>query len=747
MESRLAVKIKSHLSPIVLALALSAAGAVLVGPAVRAQMSARPITAANFAYHAPRGFGDRNNSWAHSMVWWNQHLYVGTGRQYACTNLYAIWQFVGGVIGLNVANTFFPYPPPDPDTSCPALGADLALQAEIWRWGPETRDWERVFQSPLELDNPGTGAPAPPLTGKKLPYEMSIRGMVPHAERDGTEALYAFGVNTTVMWDRSKLPPPRILRTTDGVNFVPIPQTPGTFLGDLPFNPDHSSFRSPVSYRGKLFVLSGPIFGQGSLIGSADPEKGDNAWFLASPPDLLFYETAVFNGWLYLGTFNPFSGGYSVVKTRAEGAPPYEFITVVPNGAFLRERPSKSVVSMNEYNGRLYVGTASQTELIRINADDTWDLVMGPPRPVPLPGGGVEWKYPLSGLDAGFGHSLNDHAWQMDDPYRQLYIGTYNAASASKDDPVNGPLLEHIMGAHLYRSPDGWYYSAITTNGFANLGDPHGGKFDYGIRSMATTPHGAFIGTVNDAYGLAILRAATRGSAAPDPPTRVEIEPTRSGDALLSWQAQAPPHAKYQIWRAEVHRIFVRDDINFENWNGPLIIGEIIAGSLKITGNKVPDTYIGPYQLIGTTQNPIFLDSTVEAGKRYMYYVVVETGQGVSDQSNLVAFPLLIPPVTFAQLQKEVDRWQVRRRFVDAVSGPTRLRQLVLDAQSLAAACQRGPAIKTLNAREASNYLLDPEATDAEILISKLARRLALFGELPWELSSSEFCTFSTTTP
>src|SRR6187200_3187727 len=139
MESRLAVKIKSHLSPIVLALALSAACAVLVGPAVRAQMSARPITAANFAYHAPRGFGDRNNSWAHSMVWWNQHLYVGTGRQYACTYLYAIWQFVGGVMGLNVANTFFPYPPPDPDTSCPALGADLALQAEIWRWGPETR--------------------------------------------------------------------------------------------------------------------------------------------------------------------------------------------------------------------------------------------------------------------------------------------------------------------------------------------------------------------------------------------------------------------------------------------------------------------------------------------------------------------------------------------------------------------------------------------------------------------------------
>jgi hypothetical protein len=56
------------------------------------------------------------------------------------------------------------------------------------------------------------------------------------------------------------------------------------------------------------------------------------------------------------------------------------------------------------------VGTATQTEIIRINPDDTWDLVVGPPRAMPLLNGGVEWKYPLSGLNAGFGHTLNDHA-------------------------------------------------------------------------------------------------------------------------------------------------------------------------------------------------------------------------------------------------------------------------------------------------------------------------------------------------
>ena len=288
---------------------------------------------------------------------------------------------------------WFPYPPTDPDLSCAPDGADLSLQAEIWRWQPVSELWQRVFQSPLALDNPGPGAPAPPRTGKKLPYEIAFRGLAAHVEPNGTEALYAFGVNSTVMWDRTKLPPPRILRSTDGSNFAPIPQTPGTFLGNLPFNPDHSSFRSPVSYQGKLFVLSGPIFGQGTLIGSADPAKGDNAWFLASPPGLLFYELAVFNGWLYLGGFDT-ATGYTVLKTRAQGTPPYQFITVVPGGAYLPDRPSKSVVSMHESFGRLYVGTATYTEIIRINPDDTWELVIGSPRLAPLPGGGVRVEVP-----------------------------------------------------------------------------------------------------------------------------------------------------------------------------------------------------------------------------------------------------------------------------------------------------------------------------------------------------------------
>jgi hypothetical protein len=725
MERTDGMRTRQHKRAVVLATAAITA-ILATGLRADAQPSARPITAANFEQAAPRGFGDRNNSWAQAMVWWRNHLYVGTGRQALCSSLYSVWQFIALTVSREFADTWFPYPPAHPDLSCAADGLDLELQAEIWRLTPGPGTWERVYQSPLELAHPGAGDLFPPVPGRKVPYDITFRGFSVHTDPDGTEALYAFGVNSTVMWDRTKLPPPRILRTTDGVNWQPVPQTPGTFLGDMPYNDDHSSFRSPVSFDGKLFVLSGPIFGQGSLIGSADPAKGDDAWFLAAPTEMVFYELAVFNGWLYAGTFNPV-GGYSVVKTRAEGPPPYQFVTVVPAGAYLPTRPSKSVVSMHEYHGRLHVGTATQTELIRINPDDTWDLVVGPPRAVPLPDGGVEWKYPVSGLDAGFGHTLNDHAWQMDDPYRFLYVGTYNASITWKHDPVYGPLLAHNMGAHLYRTQEGWYFSPITTNGFATFSDPLGGPFDYGIRTMATTPHGAFFGTVNDYYGLMIFQANTRGSNAPDPVDRVEIEPTTNGSALLSWPV-SPRAVTYEIWRAEIHDVLIRDELNFEAWSGE-------------TGNKIPDTYIGPYVLIGVTGDLFYIDATVEDGKRYMYYVVVKTKQGLgSDPSNLVTFPLLTPPVTFASLLREVDRIDQRGRVRDPLVRMTKVRTKIAMAQSAAAGCSIRDAIQLLKPRPAANDVLQPEATDLEVLMSKLERRLTLFTRLPQHLSSDEFC-------
>ncbi|MGH9894129.1 MAG: hypothetical protein ACREA0_19540, partial [bacterium] len=150
----------------------------------------------------------------------------------------------------------------------------------------------------------------------------------------------------------------------------------------------------------------------------------------------------------------------------------------------------------------------------------------------------------------------------------------------------------------------------------------------------------------------------------------------------------------------------------------------------------------GPYEQIAVSQNPVFTDSTVQPGERYMYYVVAEVREGeVSDSSNLVAFPLLTPAVTFAQLWHEVDRLDQRQRFRNPVTRLTALRQEIVDAQTFAVTCQISQAIKTLQPQAISGDVKQPEATDLEILIAKLVRRLQLFNQFPQNVSSDEFCT------
>ena len=134
------------------------------------------------------------------------------------------------------------------------------------------------------------------------------------------------------------------------------------------------------------------------------------------------------------------------------------------------------------------------------------------------------------------------------------------------------------MGAHLYRTPDDWYYSAVTTNAFANAADPYGGKFDYGFRTMASTPYGWFLGTANDYYGLPIFRANKRTSPLVASPGRFDIEARKGGGALLSWLA-AYRALSYKIYRAEILPIALRDDSSFE-------------GFLGLSPEKVPDTYV-----------------------------------------------------------------------------------------------------------------------------------------------------------
>jgi hypothetical protein len=113
-----------------------------------------------------QGFGDRHNSWAWSMVWWNDRLYVGTNRAWLCAERAAI----------NAAFPFFgrfpfvKYPPEDPDVACTTDPHHLPLRAEIWCWTPATDHWQRLYRAPQD-------APLPGQAGKFVARDVGYRSM------------------------------------------------------------------------------------------------------------------------------------------------------------------------------------------------------------------------------------------------------------------------------------------------------------------------------------------------------------------------------------------------------------------------------------------------------------------------------------------------------------------------------------------------------------------------------------------
>ena len=434
----------------------------------------QPVDDPTFELAAPQGFGDRQNSWAWSMQWWRGHLYVGTNRAWECASAASLHAF----------NPVYEYPPTDPDIACTDDPHDLPLRAEIWRWTPPNT-WTRVYQSP-EIPIPG-------VPGKFVGRDVGYRGMTIFQEADGTEALYVGSVTSTFLSYRT--PPPRILRSTDGITFEPVPQDPGTVLGDLPWN----SLRNPVTYNGRLYIQAGAVLGAGVLLEAADPRAGNDAFRVVSPPSMIVSAMEAYNGALYVGTRDS-RNGYAVFKTEATGPLPYVYQNVIEKGGYLPHLPDDEVLTMKVFRDHLYFGTdatgnflnpSTGAELLRVNPDDTWDVVVGDPRDTP-----TGRKTPLSGYTAGFGSAFSRHMWRLEVFEGNLYAGTFDSSTLFRNEP---DFPQSILGFELYRSSDGSHFDPITTTGFDD-------KFNFGVRTMAATPYGLFLGTANFYYGLKIYR-------------------------------------------------------------------------------------------------------------------------------------------------------------------------------------------------------------------------------------------------
>jgi len=729
----------------------------------------------NFSPISQPGFGDRQNSYSWSMAWFNGKLYVGTNRDWQCVENATIAYYFPIVIPLQAIFV-------NPLVPCPLDPADLDLRAEIWRYTPDTGAWDMIFQSDV--------LPNPKAPGKSVARDIGYRDMAVFTEPDGTQALYIVGC--TAREYTPGLPPPRILRMTlvndpvTGVHevFQPIPQDPGTFMANI----NAITFRATAVYNGRFYVTASPSeIGDGYILESATPWLGNNSFRQVTLTSLLVYELSVFNGFLYIGAGDQ-TNGYSVWKTNATGSPPYTLTPVVTGGAG-RGPVMTSVVSMHPYQGRLYVGSAGwfstllpSCELIRINPDDTWELVVGNPR---LTSAGL--VFPLSGLPDGFGNPFNAHIWRLNDYGGMLYAGTNDDSWGLMNTPL-APYFQSEFGFDLFASQDGVAWTRLTRNGF-------GDEFDFGVRCLVPTPLGLFLGSVDYVEGTIVMlgtqntaqsistaasalnasggavsalrrrrptvplarqgveagggeisgaKNASRGAAPgpraaptpagseagpsaprpPAPPARLQVE-TFGKAAVLSWEPE-PGAVQYRIYRSAYRRADLGFLLGIGRQPGP-------EDEVPQDGVAAPGTFTlpGPFVPIGTTTKPIFQDRRIINGRTYAYYVQAEDKRGqASGPSNTMTVPNFAQPATFdharATLGDLVTRDQAEPRYV------ARLLDLLEQSREAAAkgdldvARERLTALRDQTTRTEGGVLKPWTAENLRLMVAKLERRVGL---------------------
>jgi hypothetical protein len=250
------------------------------------------------------------------------------------------------------------------------------------------------------------------------------------------------------------------------------------------------------------------------------------------------FELATFGGRLYAGTGDRESG-YGV--WRADPHRPRRWESVVVGGAG-RGSTITSVVSMAPYRGRLYVGASGwlnaafpASELIRVARDGRWEVVVGNAR---RDVDGV-LRSPLSGLPDGFGNAFNHHFWRMQAFRGALLLGTNDWSWSLRGAPGISDQLRSEFGFDLYGTCDGAHWWVATRDGF-------GRNDDFGVRTMAVSHAGLFIGTTNNKRGTSIYRSRARpcaGAATPAVPSArpVYALPTNARRTLERERVRSDP--------------------------------------------------------------------------------------------------------------------------------------------------------------------------------------------------------------
>ncbi len=711
-------------------------------PAVGQAVSFNPISVPGI--DAADTTDARQNSYSWSMAWFQGKLYVGTNRDFnAIENMTLAYYYplLAPILALA------------PDIYSVPDFYDFDLRGQIWQYTPQTGTWQMVYRSPTQ-PNPNAGE-----SDKSIALDIGYRDMRVFVEPDGTQALYAVGC--TVREFNPTLQVPRILRSTDGVNFLPVPFQFTALPGDPALRADGTinavTFRATAAYNGRFYVTaSGGLTGDGFLLESSDPASGQ--FRQVTPSSLHIYELSNFNNLLYIGAADP-TTGYSVLRTPASGTPPYTLTPVVTGGAG-RGQVMTSVVSMYPFQNRLYVGSAGwystplpSCELIRINPDDSWQVVVGNPRIDPKQG----LLFPISGLTDGFANPFNAHVWRMAEYNGLLYAGTNDDSWSMRGTPL-APFTSFQFGFDLFSSPDGARWTQVTRNGF-------GHPYDFGCRTLVPTDFGLFLGSVDYVNGTTVSlgqgastavgghaalapSSAARASrtkadpspAQPDPGTAsasavgsdpapldsLSIEGLAGGrGAVLSWEPSAGP-GQYQVFRSTYQSVPVGKFSGLPPLPGVGLAPQGAAGAGP-QSIAIP----GPESLIATTSTPYFEDQTTLPGRQYSYSIrSVDRKKKRATSSNLVMLPDPAPPITFEDARKFVDDLIARDR--SRPEGVDEVIALIDRARASARAGDLSGSRAGLDALSAKLATGDPDlippgdARDFRRMVAALARRVGL---------------------
>ena len=565
-----------------------------------------PDVLASYERVNANGYGDPDNSFSWSATKFKGDLFFGTNRQFTCVEAATLQFFFPD-------EHFYPDGSPDPAVTCPDDELDLDLRAEIMRFSKVTQTWQRAFQSPNDL--PVSGA-----IDKFAARDIGFRGMTVFEEPDGTEALYVAGVTSRMYLP--DLPQPRILRSTDGINFEPLPLPDLEPL--LPLDEDDIlvGFRSILGFNGRLFVVAtSGLRGDGWLLVSDDPTFGHFELVLLPRAATRAYQLVEFNDQLYVGIGSE-DEGYEVWRTAAVGDPAsFSFTPVVRNGAG-RGDHIRSVVAMHPFKGRLYIGANGfhafpvSAEMIRINPDDSFDIVAGRPR-------WYEGKYmrPISGFRDGMNNVFNVHFWRMQEHNGILYVGTNDASWRLRTIPWLDPFIRFGYGFDLFKTEDGVKWEVVTQNGF---GEP----FAFGVRTFISDETGLHLATANHVDGTVVWRGTpdlTCPATMPAGGSTVLQAEIVGDQPVLMWTAP-PDTTEVTIFRAD-----------------HVMIGDIEgAEHLELDVSLQQD-----FLPLATTAASVFVDYFAEPGRDYKYYVQArDQRQHRFEKSNMVAVPSDALPVS-----------------------------------------------------------------------------------------------------